>query len=115
LLYAVPSRKRKVRFGTAYGTPDYIYLKIADCLMLDNLMIEGVNYVLGKDEAMEHNDETSGHPLYSYDVNLTLSQNQRTLTMPVNTDNLNGVILVVDAVAFGSPAGSVISIQLNND
>lgn len=120
ILYAQNSRKRIIRFGTAYGLPDFLYLKIADALTNDNLVIEGVNYTLDADDKIEPSDEVDGHPLYYYNVNLTLSTNEKGKVFEVSggggggTD-INSVILVVDSPAVGLPAGSLINITLDNE
>ncbi len=114
LLYAQTARKREIRFGTAYGLPDYLYLKIAQALTLDTLAIEGVDYVLEDGEKINPSDDVDGHPLYYYNVNMTLKENTKGTMLPgVGGSDLAGVILVVDATAFGLPAGSLININLD--
>lgn len=114
MLYSQISRKRTIRFGTAYGLPDYLYLKVASALLLDNLQIEGVYYVLAQDEKINPSEDVPGHPLYYYDVNLTLKTNTKGLTAPgAPGADIDSTILVVDATAFGLPAGSLINIHLD--
>lgn len=114
LLYSNVARKRTIRFGTAYGLPDYLYLKIADALTLDNLVIEGVNYVLEEDEKITPSDDVDGHPLYYYNVNLALQTNERGKTFGApGGSNTEGIVVVVDATAFGMPAGSLIRIDVD--
>ena len=115
ILYAVNARKRTIRFGDAYGIPDYLYLKIADTLALDGLEVEGVSYSLDKDEKIEPADIIDGHPLYYYNVKLHPTMNQKGLTSPVAYgDARASVVLVVDAAAFGMPTGSLVNISLDN-
>jgi len=115
LLHSVVSRKRNVRFGTAYGLPDYLYLKLADAMGLDEVMIEGVLYTISKDEKIEPSDDVAGHPLYFYNLNVDLKTNNsgKVFAGQAGADT-SGAVLVVDATAFGLPAGSLISIDLIN-
>lgn len=113
LLYSQVSRKRSIRFGTAYGLPDYLYLKMADAITLDDFKAEGVNYVLESGEKITPSDDISGHPLYYYNVNVNPAVNTRGIVIAGNNlAERNGVILVVDAAAFGLPAGSLININV---
>jgi len=113
LIHSIVSKKRNIRFGTAYGLPDYLYLKIANCLTLDDLKIEGENYTLYEDEKINPSEDVEGHPLYYYNVNLALSENLKGFVFPgAGTSNVEGVTLVVDATAFGMPTGSLINIDL---
>ena len=115
LLYSLSSKKRTIRFGTAYGLPDYLYLKIADALLLDGLMIEGVGYTLGKDEEISPSEDVESHPMFYYDVNLTPSVNKTGVNVQVdNTINQGTVVINMDATAFGYPAG-IESIEIDND
>lgn len=117
LLYSNVSNKRIIRFGDAYGLPDYLYLKVANALALDGLQVEGVAYTLSKDEKINPSDDVEAHPLYYYNVNLDLKINAKGGTFPGATDgssNIQGVVLVVDATAFGMPTGSLISIGIDN-
>jgi hypothetical protein len=107
------AKKRTIRFGNAYGLPDYLYLKIADALTCDELQVEGVYYSLGIDEKISPSDDVDGHPLYYYNVNLTSNTNYKGKTFGVDgLSNTEGVVIVVDATAFGLPAGSLININL---
>lgn len=115
LIYSQSSRKRSICFGTAYGLPDYLYLKVAAALALDELMVEGVSYSLPQEEKIEQSEEVPGHPLFYYIVNLLQKTNTRGLTTPgVPGGVTDGVVLVVDALAFGLPAGSLININVNS-
>lgn len=114
LLYGQISRKRTIRFGTAYGLPDYLYLKVAGALLLDELKIEGVSYTFPNGEEISPSDDVPGHPLYYYNVNLLLSENNKGNTLPGSTgEDISGIVLVVDAEAFGMPRGSLINIKLD--
>lgn len=115
MLYSNPAKKRTIRFGTAYGLPDYLYLKVASALGTDGLFIEGVGYTLQPDAKIEPADEVDGHPLYYYNVDMALRINETGLTLAVDdTLPTQGAVLVIDATAFGLPAGSIINIQLDN-
>jgi hypothetical protein len=115
LLYSLLARKRTIRFGTAYGLPDYLYLKISLSLLLDDLNIEGVGYVILEDEKITPSADIDGHPLYYYNIELNIKENVTGLSI---TDSKNtrtrGVVIVTDATAFGLPVGSLISINLDN-
>lgn len=114
IIYAQNSRKRKIRFGTAYGLPDYMYLKIADALTNDNCAIENVYYTLDKDEKINPSDDVEGHPLYYYDVNMTLRENEKGILFDTPGEDSN-VILVLDGLAIGLPPESLLNIKLDED
>jgi hypothetical protein len=116
LLYSQMSKKRKFRFGSASGLPDYMYLKISEALLLDNLLIEGIPHTIIDGEAIEASDDIDGHPMYYYSVNMDLKNNNRGVTFAgsVGADE-SGVILVIDGTAFGLPAGSLKNISVSND
>jgi hypothetical protein len=115
LVYSQVARKRIIRFGTAYGLPDFLYLKVSDSLTLDELVIEGVSYVLDSDEKIQPSDDIDGHPLYYYNVSLTLSINPKGYVFGDGSTEAEreGVVIVVDATAFGLPSGSIMQIELD--
>ena len=113
MLYSQNSRKRRVQFGTAYGLPDYLYLRIANALALDELLIEGVRYVVSQEDKIELSEEVPGHPLFYYEVVLSQYINTKGLTSAGAPGGIvDGVILVVDGLAMGLPAGSLININV---
>lgn len=115
-LYSNFSRERMIRFGTARGLPDYLYLKIVPALLLDQLEIEGVFYDLKEGENVIPSDDIDGHPLFYYQAVLTFKTNAKGMVFPGNPSaNRTGVIIVVDATAFGLPVGSLINIDLINE
>jgi hypothetical protein len=116
LLYSNISKTRMIRYGTAYGLPDYLALKVASAITLDTLGIEGVAYTIKDGETIEPADEFSGHPLFYYNVRMNLVSNPQGATFAGAADSdRTGVILVVDALAVGLPTQSLINIELNND
>lgn len=116
LLYAVTGKKRTIRFGTAYGLPDYMYLKMSDAATMDSFNVEDVFYAVAKDEKISPSDDIDGHPLYYYNINVTPIKNDKGIVFPAADDSdINSVILVVDATAFGLPVGSLININVNNE
>lgn len=116
LLYSKLIKKRVIRFGTGYGLPDYLYLKIANALTLDNLFIDGERYTLAEDEKIEPSEDVDGHPLYYYNVNLNLSENVSGAVFAGAEDaNNESVVIVVDATAFGLPTGSLININIEKE
>jgi hypothetical protein len=116
LLYSKLIKKRVIRFGTGYGLPDYLYLKIANALTLDNLFIDGEKYTLAEDEKIEPSEDVDGHPLYYYNVNLNLSENVSGAVFAGAEDaNNESVVIVVDATAFGLPTGSLININIEKE
>lgn len=116
LLYGLSSRKQEVRFGTAYGLPDYLYLKIALFLCLDNVEIENNLYSLSEDEKIQAADDVEGHPLYYYNVLMDFKVNELGKTFMGVDGDVNGrFFLVADATAFGLPVGSLINIELENE
>lgn len=113
ILFSNVSRKRMVRFGNAYGLPDYEYLKVANALTLDNLFIENEALTLQPDQKIEPSDDVEAHPLYYYNVILTPRVNNKGVSFVGGEGGIvEGVILVVDASAVGLPTGSLINIQL---
>lgn len=114
ILYAQNSKKRIIRFGTAYGLPDYLYLKVADALTNSNCLIENVSYTLDKDEKINPSDDVDGHPLFYYNVNMTLRDNDKGKTFEVPGDNTS-VILVVQGQAIGLPPDSLLNITLDKE
>lgn len=116
-LYGAVARKALIRFGTAYGLPDYIYLRIADAIVLDELLIEKEYYDMEDGEKIEPAERFEGHPLYYYNVTMYPRENSRGIAIPASDDNtsdLNSVVLVVDAAALGLPAGSVYNINIKD-
>jgi len=111
-VYSNISKKRGVRFGTAYGIPDYIAIKIANAISNNNCSIEGVKYTLEEGEKMQPSENVNGHPMNYYDVTLTLQDNSRGKVFPgVPGADVTGVVVVVDASAIGLPAHSLINIS----
>lgn len=116
LLHSVLTRRRIVRCGTAYGLPDYLYLKVANAISLDELQIETEWYVLEDGDKLEPSDDVEGHPLYYYEVPLTLQYNEKGIVFEgAEGAVIDGVVLVMDAEAFGLPFGSLINIELPNE
>lgn len=114
LIYSQNSRKRVVCFGSAYGLPDYLYLKVADALTNDSCLIENVAYTLDKDEKINPSDTIDGHPLFYYNVNLTLRDNQKGISFITPGEN-SAVVLVLDGEAIGLPPNSLLNIELDED
>lgn len=115
-LYETIGPWRFIRFGTAYGLPDYIYLKIKDGCILDNVMWEGVSYSLAEGEKIEPSDDVDGHPLYYYTVKMDLQDNPLGLTVEgVPDEGQQGVVIVLDAEAIGLPVGQILRIEINNE
>lgn len=113
MLYSVSTRERIIRFGDAYGLPDYLYLKVALALAMNNLFVENVGYTLDPDEKIKPSDDVEAHPLYYYNVKLTLRENEQGKQFTVGEDAEEGVIIVLDAEAFGLPG--LINIGLGNE
>lgn len=114
LIYGESARKREIRFGTAYGLPDYLYLKIASALVLDEVQIEGIDYTISPDEKISPSDDVAGHPLYYYNVVMDMKYNNNGVSFNDSGNVQSSVVLVVGAEAFGLPAGSLLNINLNN-
>jgi hypothetical protein len=112
-LFGNVARKRNIRFGNAYGLPDYLYLKCADAIALDGFSCEDILYSLPEGGSIDPAEETDGHPLYYYVVEMHLQENQGGKEFPNSDGETNeGVVLVVDAEAVGLPAGQLINISL---
>lgn len=120
MLHSIISRKRTIRFGTAFGLPDYLgAIKVPLALGLDNLNIEGVAYTLDKDEKITPSDDLEGHPLYYYNVNLDIKYNESGNVFDASAatggTSDGAVVLNVDGSAFGLPPGQVQTIELANE
>lgn len=116
LLHSVVSRKRNILFGDGRGLPDYRYLKVAASLVLDNMKIQGVDYTISKDSKIEPAEHIDGNPMYYYNVEVTLKENNAGTTFDAQQGGFqNGVTLVVDAGAFGIGGGGLVEINLNNE
>lgn len=115
ILYAVNTRKRVIRFGDAYGLPDYLYLKVANALAMDMLLVEGIGYTLMPEEKIKSSDDVDGHPLYYYNVELTAKENQQGKVFTVPDENVEVVILNIDGTAFGLRPGTFVEISLDNE
>lgn len=115
-LYSEIGRYRYIRFGTAYGLPDYLYMKIKSGLILDNVSIEGVLYTLAEGEKIEPSEDVDGHPLYYYTVKMDFQDNPLGVTIGgVPDENQQSVIIVLDGEAIGLPVGQITRIELNNE
>lgn len=114
LLHSVVSRKRNILFGDGASLPDYRYLKVASAIALDNLLIQGVAYTISQNSKIEPVDRTDGFPMYYYNVEVNLKENNAGITVDSQQGNFqNGVTLVIDAGAFGIGGGGFIEIDLN--
>jgi len=113
LIYSQFSKKREVRFGKASGEPDFIYIKVAMALLLNNLLVNGVGYTLNNNEKIEKSEDIPGVPMFYYNVLLDFKTNETGLAVAGDGGNvIDGVILVVDSDAVGLPSGSLINIEL---
>jgi len=74
-LNAILSKKRTVLFGDGTGIPDWLYLKICNIILLDNLFIQRVGYTISPDASIEPTDKIPGYPSYQYAVNFRLTDN----------------------------------------
>lgn len=115
MLYAVSSRKRIIRYGTARGLPDYLYLKCSLALSLDNMQTEGVYYTLDPEEKINPSDDIAGHPLYYYNINVFPKENTLGKVFEVADETSHAVFLNVDGTAIGLEPGTIISIELDNE
>lgn len=111
MVYSNVAKKRVIRYGNASGVPDYIAIKIANAITNDLCQVEGTYYTLEDGEKINPSDDIDGHPMYYYNVNMTLKENTRGKVFPgEGVSELGGVIVVVDASAIGLPAHSIINI-----
>jgi len=114
-LYSTVSAVREIRFGTAYGLPDYLAKKIAMQIILDNLLIEGKYYTLKEGEKFDPSEDYQAHPLYYYSLQFLFRDNHLGIeTTGPGAGGRRPVFLVVDAEAVGLPPGQVIHIGLDN-
>ena len=74
-LRSIATKKRTVLFGNGQGIPDWLYLKICNTILLDDLKIQGVDYVISKDARVEPVDRIAGYPMYYYSIDFTLKDN----------------------------------------
>jgi len=75
-LRSLATKKRTVLFGNGTGIPDWLYLKICNTILLDDLAIQGVKYVISKDARVEPVEKIAGYPMYYYSMDFTLKENQ---------------------------------------
>lgn len=112
LLYSKVALKRMIRFGTARGLPDYLMVRMALGVTMDNCDIENVLYALQDGEEIKPSDDIDGVPLYYYEMIMNPVDNSRGKVFPGAGDaNVSGVILVVDASAIGIPTEQIIMID----
>lgn len=113
LLYSAISRRGYVRYGTAYGLPDYLALKIAEATILDELTIERGEYTIDPDEKMAPSEDIDGHPLYFYNVALLEKDNSHgKVFQGVGSSITGGATINIDGTTFGMPTGTVITASL---
>jgi len=116
MLYSLMKKMYEVRFGTGYGLPDYLYLKIAQAIILDNLQIEGIDFALLDGEKIEQSEDVPAHPLYHYSVNLLQKTNEQGGTFKAGEEaSTDSIVLVVDPEAFGLSSGNLININIRNE
>jgi len=116
LQYSMVVGVRDIRFGTAYGLPDYLYKKLTLAVVLDNLIIELIKYTLKEGEKIDPAEYYAGHPLFYYIAAFNFKENPLGLT--VDTPDISGrqgVVLIVDGQAVGLPVGQVTRIELNDE
>lgn len=115
LLYGEMMKKREIRFGTAYGIPDYLFLRVSNFITLTDWSADGVMYTTIQDEKITKSEDVPGHPLYYYNIKVRLKENFKGVVFPGQPGaDISGVILTVDSQAIGLPAGSLINIELPN-
>jgi len=113
LLYSQISKMRDIRFGTAYGLPDYLYFRCVAASLLDDFRVQGVHYTPNDKKEPVKSEDVPGHPLYYYTMEVHFAVNSKGVTVAGGDGGVvDGVILVVDSEAVGLPAGSLININL---
>jgi hypothetical protein len=116
MLHSVFSRHRRILIGNASGLPDYLYLKAAAFVILDTLMIENVNYVASKENKLQEQDRIAGHPLYHYELDVELANNNLGVVFPAAPGaDLHSVVITVDAEAFGAGGSQLVDITLEGE
>jgi len=117
MLHSVFSRQRKILLGKASGLPDYLYLKASALVILDNLMIEGVNYVASKENKLQEQDRVLGHPMYRYELEVELADNNQGVVFDAGLGgaDITSVVITVDAEAFGSGGSQLIDITVKGE
>lgn len=111
--HSVFTKKRTVLIGDPYGTPDYVYLKVAAMMALDSCKIEQYEYTLDQSASFEPQDPVIGHPLYHFAVDVRLKENEQgTVFASGDAGFKNSVILVVDESAFGYGGSGLTKIEL---
>ena len=63
------------------------------------------------DTKMERND-SEGYPMYHYKVDFEQATNNKGIVAGGTNANLNSVVLVVDATAFGGASNTVTDIEI---
>jgi hypothetical protein len=116
-LHSVYSRQRKILLGKASGLPDYLYLKISALVILDNLKIEGINYVADNENKLTEQDRILGHPMYHYELTVQLANNEQGIVFDagVGLADVTSVVITVDAEAFGTGGSQLVDIELKGE
>jgi hypothetical protein len=113
VLHAISTKKKTILFGSGTGIPDYLYLKIVACIILDDLKIQGVGYTVSKNARIEPVDKIPGYPMYYYSVDFDIKQDQNGAVFAAAIGaNITNVVLVVDAGAFGVGGSQLSEIEL---
>lgn len=115
LLNAVPGQTRKAFFGDGAGVPDFMSRKMNAMFGLDNTKVEGGSYVLGGKGELQPNEDKAW-PMYYYQGKLYASKNKTGLAVSaVPGAQLNSVVIVVDALAFGNGGGGLVNIEITEE
>jgi hypothetical protein len=113
MLHSIPSKKKTIYFGEAYGIPDYMALKIGLITQLSKCNIEGLQLMMVENSNLEPN-ETDGFPMFYYKLDMEQANNT-TNNVFFGADSNNVVTIAVDATAFNGNNGTIINIDLINE
>lgn len=116
MLSSIFSKKRTVLIGDGRGLPDYLYLKCCAAVILDTVLIEGVEYVVDKSNKFEEVARVDGFPMYSYAIVVELKNNNQAIVVEAAEGaEIDKVVLVVDASAFGIGGSQLINIEIDEE
>lgn len=117
ILSSSSSRFSEIYFGNARGLPDYLYLKISDGIIMDEVVIENQEWSISEGETITPVEEFEGHPLYYYKVKMLLKNSKKGVVVAgADPSDISGITIVVNPTAIGLPfTGSLHTIELNGN
>lgn len=112
LLDGIPTMKRPLRI---LPVPDWMAQKLSKILLLNNTLIEGVQYSRTPEGKFEKKDYP-GHDMKSYTIEISKAKNVHGLITD-EVGSVSGLVssYTLDAQAFGGGSGATINIDIANE